>query len=120
VPNWYSAPPRSWLDAHSGGIIDVMNEAASLTCDRLAALLEREGCPADRYGIGRHGKYQDQAFVVERWSNRWVVYYIERAASPASASTRPRTQPAGTCWRGLGTFLISPAACQRRLPLPDI
>ncbi len=68
------------LDAHSDGIIDVMTGAASLTCDRLAALLEREGCPADRYGIGRHGKYQDQAFVVERWSNRWVVYYTERGS----------------------------------------
>jgi hypothetical protein len=23
-------------------------------------------------------QYRDQAFVVDRWSNRWVVYYTER------------------------------------------
>lgn len=57
-----------------------MTEPAPLTCDRLAALLERQGHPAGRYGIGRRGKYRDQAFVIERWSNRWVVYYIERGS----------------------------------------
>jgi len=57
-----------------------MTEPAPLTCDRLAALLEREGYPTDRYGIGRRGKYRDQAFVIDRWSNRWVVYYIERGS----------------------------------------
>jgi hypothetical protein len=49
-----------------------------LTCERLAALLDAEGYTADSYGIGRHGKYRDQAFVLDRWSNRWVVYYTER------------------------------------------
>lgn len=49
-----------------------------LTCARLAALLDVEGHPADSYGIGRHGKYRDQAFVLDRWGNRWVVYYTER------------------------------------------
>jgi hypothetical protein len=49
-----------------------------LTCERLRELLQEAGHPTDRYGIGRHGKYLDQAHVLERWSNRWVVYYIER------------------------------------------
>jgi hypothetical protein len=49
-----------------------------LTCQQLALLLEAEGYPSASYGIGRHGKYLDQAFVVDRWSSRWVVYYTER------------------------------------------
>jgi hypothetical protein len=49
-----------------------------LTCERLAALLEAEGYPSDSYGIGRRGNYRDQAFVLDRWSKRWVVYYTER------------------------------------------
>jgi len=49
-----------------------------LTCDGLAAMLQEQGYPSTSYGIGRRGKYQDQAFVLDHWSNRWVVYYIER------------------------------------------
>ena len=49
-----------------------------LTCERLATLLEEEGYPTSSCGIGRRGKYRDQAFVLDRWSNRWVVYYTER------------------------------------------
>lgn len=49
-----------------------------LTCERLTALLEAEGYSPDSYGIGRSGKYRDQAFVLDRWSKRWVVYYTER------------------------------------------
>jgi hypothetical protein len=51
-----------------------------LTCERLAAILDAEGYQSSSYGIGRHGRYRDQAFVVDRWSNRWVVYYTERGA----------------------------------------
>jgi hypothetical protein len=49
-----------------------------LNCERLVALLKSEGYPSHLYGIGRRGKYRDQAFILDRWSNRWVVYYIER------------------------------------------
>jgi hypothetical protein len=49
-----------------------------LTCERLAELLGSEGYPPDSYGIGRRGKYRDQAFILDRWSKRWVVYYTER------------------------------------------
>lgn len=54
------------------------SEDGPLTCDLVRAVLEAEGHPSDRYGIGRQGKYLDQAHVLERWSNRWVVYYTER------------------------------------------
>ena len=49
-----------------------------LTCERLAVLLEAEGYQSTSYGIGRHAKYRDQAFILDQWSNRWVVYYTER------------------------------------------
>jgi len=49
-----------------------------LTCNRLAVMLREQGYPPTSYGIGRRGKYQDQAFVLDHWSNRWVVYYTER------------------------------------------
>jgi hypothetical protein len=49
-----------------------------LTCERLAELLDSEGYRPDSYGIGHRGKYRDQAFILERWSKRWVVYYTER------------------------------------------
>ena len=49
-----------------------------LTCERLAELLGSEGYPPDSYGIGRRGKYRDQAFILDRWSKRWVVYCTER------------------------------------------
>jgi hypothetical protein len=51
---------------------------SSLTFQRLAVILREPGFPPASYGIGRRGKYQDQAFVLDRWSNRWVVYYTER------------------------------------------
>jgi len=41
-----------------------------LTWQRLVVLLQQLGCPPASYGIGRSGKYLDQAFVLERWSNR--------------------------------------------------
>jgi hypothetical protein len=41
---------------------------ASLTYQNLAELLEREGYPPESYGIGRRGKYRDQAFVADKWS----------------------------------------------------
>jgi len=49
-----------------------------LTSSRLAVMLQDQGYPSTSYGIGRRGKYQDQAFVLEQWGNRWVVYYTER------------------------------------------
>lgn len=56
----------------------VEDDDPPLTCERLEALLSAQGYPASSYGIGRRGKYRDQAFVLDRWSNRWVVYYTER------------------------------------------
>lgn len=53
---------------------------AVLTYDGRAALLEQEGYGSDRYRIGHRGKQPDQAFVLDRWSSRWVVYYTERGA----------------------------------------
>jgi hypothetical protein len=50
----------------------------SLTCERLAALLDSEGYPPASYGLGRRGKYADQAVVLDRWGKLWVVYYTER------------------------------------------
>ncbi len=49
-----------------------------LTCERLGAFLESEGHLSDSYGIGKRGKYGDQAVVLDRWGKRWVVYYTER------------------------------------------
>jgi hypothetical protein len=49
-----------------------------LTCDGIAVMLREQGYPSASCGIGRRGKYQDQAFVLDHWSNRWVVYYTER------------------------------------------
>ena len=51
-----------------------------LTYERLAEPVDREGQPRDSYGIGRRGKYRAQAFILDRWSKRWVVYYTERGA----------------------------------------
>ena len=31
-----------------------------------------------RTGLGAVGKYRDQAFILDRWSKRLVVYYTER------------------------------------------
>jgi hypothetical protein len=45
-----------------------------LMCEWLAELLDQQGQLRDSYGIGRRGKYRDQAFVLDRWSKRWVVY----------------------------------------------
>ena len=53
-----------------------------LTCSRLADLLDAEGYAPDSYGIGRHGKYRDQVFVLDRWGNHWVVNYTERGGKP--------------------------------------
>jgi hypothetical protein len=54
-----------------------MSEAA-LTYKGLAAVLDHEDVPAERYVIGRNRKLQDQVFVADKWSNTWVVYYSER------------------------------------------
>ena len=43
--------------------------------------------PADSYGIGRHGKYRDQAFALDRWGNRWVVCNLQ---APDHAARHPR------------------------------
>jgi hypothetical protein len=56
----------------------IMTAGAALTYEGLAALLDHEGIPADRYVIGRNRKLRDQVYVAERWSKRWVVYYSER------------------------------------------
>jgi hypothetical protein len=40
-------------------------------------VLDHEGIPADRYVIGRNRELQDEVFVADKWSNRWVVYYSE-------------------------------------------
>jgi len=47
---------------------------------RYRQCFDREGIPADRYVIGHNRKLQDQVFVVDKWSNRWVVYYTERGS----------------------------------------
>jgi hypothetical protein len=61
--------------------MSLVNDAApSLSVEQLRDILESEGCPASRYGIGRRGQYLDQAVVIDKWSNRWVVYYVERGA----------------------------------------
>jgi hypothetical protein len=70
------------------------NDETPLTCDRVAAILRAEGHPADSYGIGRQGKYLDQAHVLERWSNRWVVYYIERGSK---SNLRKHTSEDAAC-----------------------
>jgi hypothetical protein len=57
-----------------------MTTDAALTYERLAAVLDEQGIPAGRYVIGRNHKLQDQVFVADKWSNRWVVYYIERGS----------------------------------------
>jgi hypothetical protein len=49
-----------------------------LTYRGLTAVLDHECIPPDRYVIGRNRELQDQVFVADKWSNRWVVYYIER------------------------------------------
>lgn len=49
-----------------------------LTCGWLGAILEAEGYQSSSYSFGRHAKFRDQAFILDRWSNRWVVYYTER------------------------------------------
>jgi hypothetical protein len=54
------------------------DDNSPLTCERLAMLLHAEGYPDGSFGIGKRGKYRDQAFVLDRRSNRWVVYYTER------------------------------------------
>ena len=56
----------------------MIGDAAAHTYQGLAAVLDHEGIPADRYVIGRNRKLHDQVFVVDKWSNRWVVYYTER------------------------------------------
>ncbi len=53
---------------------------AALTYEGLAAALDQEGIPADRYVIGRNRKLHDQVFVADKWSDRWVVYYCERGS----------------------------------------
>jgi hypothetical protein len=55
-----------------------LTDEPPLTCNRLAVVLQELGYPPTSYAIGRRGKYQDQAFVLDQWSNRWVVYYTER------------------------------------------
>jgi hypothetical protein len=37
-------------------------------------MLREQGYLPAPDGIGRRGKYQDQAFVLDRWSRSWVVY----------------------------------------------
>lgn len=56
----------------------VTDSEQSLSAERLQAILEAEGYAPSTYGIGRRGRYLDQAVVIDRWSNRWVVYYTER------------------------------------------
>jgi hypothetical protein len=58
----------------------IMASDALLTYESLAAVLDQEGITAERYVIGRNRKLQDQVFVVDKWSNRWVVYYSERGS----------------------------------------
>ena len=57
-----------------------MNVEAALTYEGLAAVLDHDGIPADRYVIGRNRKLRDQVFVADKWGNRWVVYYSERGS----------------------------------------
>lgn len=56
----------------------IMTADATLTYVGLAAVLDSEGVPGDRYVIGRNRKLKDQVFVADKWSDRWVVYYSER------------------------------------------
>jgi hypothetical protein len=59
----------------------VADAGGVLICEQLAAILEAKGYQPSSYGIGRRSKYRDQAFILDRWSNRWVVYYSERGAN---------------------------------------
>jgi hypothetical protein len=56
----------------------VTDAEPSLSVERMRAILDAEGYPPSTYGIGRRAQYLDQAVVIDRWSNRWVVYYTER------------------------------------------
>jgi hypothetical protein len=58
----------------------VTESGPSLSAERLQAILKAEGYPSSAYGIGRRGQYMDQAFVIDKWSSRWVVYYTERGS----------------------------------------
>jgi hypothetical protein len=53
----------------------------ALTREILRRLLAEEGHDPDSYSLeGRKDrrKYLDAAWVLDRWSNRWVVYFTER------------------------------------------
>jgi hypothetical protein len=67
---------------------------APLTCLRLAVILREQGYPPAWYGIGRRGKYQDQAFVLDQWSDRWVVYLTERGVK---SDVRRHVSEDGAC-----------------------
>jgi hypothetical protein len=41
-------------------------------------VLDHEGIPPDHYVIGRNPERQDQVFVADKRSNRWVVSNSER------------------------------------------
>jgi hypothetical protein len=59
----------------------IMTADAVLTYEELAAVLDSEGMPAERYVIGRNRKLKDQVYVADKWSDRWVVYYSERGST---------------------------------------
>jgi hypothetical protein len=80
-----AAVTQQCLDvAASGRFFLAMGEAdAVLTRETLRRLLAEEGHDPDTYSLeGRKDrrKYLDCDWVLDRWSNRWVVYFTERGS----------------------------------------
>ncbi len=75
----------------------MIDPGPSLSTERLQAILKTEGYPSSTFGIGRRGQYLDQAFVIDKWSNRWVVYYTECGSK---TDIRKHTTEDAACSRG--------------------
>jgi hypothetical protein len=55
---------------------------ATLTRETLRRILAEEGHDLDAYSVDgrRDRRLLDAAWVIDRWSDRWVVYHTERGA----------------------------------------
>lgn len=95
VVNWL----RCWLGGCAPQEDRFVSDAGQPhTCERLAAILQAEGHPSHSYGIGRRGKYLDRAFVLDRWSNHWVVYYSEHGAKADIRKHVSEDDDLRPCW----------------------
>src|ERR1700678_602356 len=72
----------------------VTDSEPTLSILQLQVILQSEGYPVSSYGIGRRGQYLYQAVVIDQWSTRWVVYYIERGTK---AEIRKHRTEEATC-----------------------